>query len=193
MYLGFCCYIFSDLSFTFVQISSVKKFFSYIPDGKEVASCSATLPCALYYPFHHCHDDDDGDDDDDDDDYDGDDTEYDDDDDDDDIAFGRPPKTDRTAIAQSREGEDDGLFGPQYIQTRPPYSYSDHKSFSINILGGIRGALTKEISATFMNLEFFPSGIYPKPPSPHLLTILGSSKRQSEMHKHMQYYHLIFQ
>ena len=50
---------------------------------------------------------------------------------------GRPPKTDRTAIAQSREGEDDGLLGPQYIQPRLPYSYPAHKSFSVNILGGI--------------------------------------------------------
>ena len=149
----------------------MKKFFSYIPDGKEVASCSATLPCALYYPFHHCHDDDDGDDDDDDDDYDGDDTEYDDDDDDDDIAFGRPPKTDRTAIAQSREGEDDGLFGPQYIQTRPPYSYSDHKSFSISILGEIRGAF---------NSELFPNRHIPHTPPPHYFWEQQTSKRDAQ-------------
>ena len=45
---------------------------------------------------------------------------------------GRPPKTDRTAIAQSREGENDRLFPLQYIQLRPPYSYFDHQSFPEN-------------------------------------------------------------
>ena len=46
---------------------------------------------------------------------------------------GRPPKTDRTAIAQSREGENDRLFPLQYIQLRPPYSYFDHQSFPENL------------------------------------------------------------
>ena len=81
--------------------------------GKKLQAVQPISPVHCTHPFHHCHDH--GDDDDDDDD-----NEYDDDDDDDDIAFGRPPKTDRTAIAQSREGEDDGLFGPQYIQPAPP-------------------------------------------------------------------------
>ena len=56
----------------------------------------------LHSTFHKCHGDHC--------DY-GDDKEYDDDVyDDDDIGFGRPPKTDRTAIGQSREGEDDRLL-----------------------------------------------------------------------------------
>ena len=104
--------------------SSVKKFFSYqIPEsqlGKKLQTVQPISPVHCTHPLQRCHD---GDDDD------HHDADYYGDDDDDDTAFGRPPKTDRTAIAQSREGEDDGLFGPQYIQDRPPYSYEDRKKF----------------------------------------------------------------
>ena len=140
--MGGYFYIFSDLlckKFSLSNISDLFLHFSrfvlwtsfshiYILDGKEVASFSANLTAALYFPqmswwplwlrgwqgirwrclWWWWY------------------------------GFGRPPKTDRTAIAQSREGEDDGLLGPQYIQPRLPYSYPAHKSFSVTILGEIR-------------------------------------------------------